>query len=43
MVPEVMRSGADGIAVVGAVMRSAEPGVAIAKLLEALSKARAPR
>jgi thiamine-phosphate pyrophosphorylase len=37
-VPEVMQSGAAGIAVMGAVMRSPDPGAEIARLLAALTE-----
>jgi thiamine-phosphate pyrophosphorylase len=38
-VPEIMRAGASGIAVMGSVMRAAEPGREIERLLHALATA----
>lgn len=41
-VPKVMRSGVAGIAVMGAVMRAAEPGAVIKQILTAFAVARGP-
>jgi thiamine-phosphate pyrophosphorylase len=42
VVPEVMESGVAGVAVMGAVMRAAEPDVVIKQILMALAVARGP-